>query len=70
MPPMLNGLTLRTHNRLDKGGVGVGIYLHSTLNFIVREDLKCNSSIFESVFAEIDYTAYIHNVGRYRSLQE
>ena len=55
VPPSLDGFTLRQQNRIGRDGGGVAIYLHSSLNHVVREDLKCNSGTFESIFVEIEY---------------
>ena len=56
VPPSLYGFTLHQQNRVGRNGGGVAIYLDSSLNHVIREDLKCNSSTFESIFVEIDCT--------------
>ena len=54
VPPSLNGFTLRQQNRIGRNGGGVAIYLHSSLNHVIRDDLKCTSGTFESILVEID----------------
>ena len=54
VPPVLNGFSLCQQNRIGRSGGGVGIYLNSSLNFLVRTDLQGNSTTFESIFVEID----------------
>jgi len=40
-------------NRHDKVGGGVGIFIHNSLKYIVRDDLNINSFHFESLIIEI-----------------
>ena len=54
VPPSLNGFTFNQQNRIGRNGGGVAIYFDSSLNHVIREDLKFNSSSFESIFVEID----------------
>ena len=51
--PVLNGFTLWQQNRDCRCGGGVGIFVNSSLNCFVREDLKLDSNILESLFLEI-----------------
>ena len=41
VPPSLYGFTLRQQNRIGRDCGGVAIFLHSSLNYLIREDLKC-----------------------------
>ena len=57
VPPSINGFTLRHQNRVGRSGGGVGIYLQSSLDHAIREDLRFVSGAFESIFVEIDCTS-------------
>ena len=54
LPTSIPGFTLCHQNREGRIGGGVAIYLHSSLNFVRRDDLSCNSTIIESIFIEIE----------------
>lgn len=51
--PALRNFNFAKQNRIGRSGGGVGIYLQSSLNYIIREDLKCISDVIESIFVEI-----------------
>ena len=51
--PALRNFNFAKQNRIGRSGGGVGIYLQSSLNYIIREDLKCISDDIESIFVEI-----------------
>ena len=51
---MLNGFTLCKQNRVTRSGGGVGIYIRSTFDHVIRNDLQCNSNISEGIFVELE----------------
>ena len=53
VPPTLPDFIFVHNNRIGRTGGGVGIYIYSSLNFSLRDDLKCNNAIVESIFIEI-----------------
>ena len=53
VPPVLQNFNFVKQNRIGRSGGGVGIYLRSSLNYIIREDLKCNNDVTETIFVEI-----------------
>ena len=56
VPPILNHYTFIQEIRKGRCGGGVGIYTHSSLHFVTRQDLHCNRDILESIFLEIERT--------------
>ena len=53
LPPALRNFNFVQQNRIGRSGGGVGMYLQSSLNYTISEDLKCNSGLYESIFVEI-----------------